>query len=685
VTPDSVIMVDWSGGNDAGPKPKKDAIWICEAVRGTPREPVYMRNRSRAEHWLGDRIAGALALGETLLIGFDFPFGYPAGFARALTGSDDQLTLWRWFADRIVDGPKANNRFDIAGEINRRFGGTGPFWANGLKRDIDGLPRTKASYTNPFPERRAVEHLAKGSFACWQMAGAGAVGGQVMMGLPVLDRLRRRFAGQVAVWPFEPLDAPVAFVEIWPSLTLGQPPVDRIKDAWQVEQVASAVSSLSAADLRAQLDVSAPEEGWILGVRATLSPPPLRNDCFALPAGIDWVPVDDALALLRSNLSCVVADATVPLAQASGRVLAQDVVATRSNPPQANSAVDGYGFAGGAPEGVMRLPLLMGRAAAGVPYDGDVPEGAALRILTGAALPRGVDTVVLEEDVTPGADAIAFRGPLRRGANARKAGEDVVVGDVALRAGRVLTPADLALMSAVGQGDVACLAPLRVGILSTGDELVEAGATAGPGQIFDANRPMLCALAQGWGYCAADLGRVADDRDALRAALDRAVDRADVILTSGGASAGDEDHVSALLAEAGALQMWRIAIKPGRPLALGLWRGVPVFGLPGNPVAALVCALVFARPAMSVLAGAGWSEPLGFMVPAAFEKRKKPGRREFLRARIRDGAAQVFGSEGSGRISGLSWAEGLVELSDGAVHVRVGDPVRYVPFGSFGM
>ncbi|NNK15672.1 MAG: bifunctional molybdopterin-guanine dinucleotide biosynthesis protein MobB/molybdopterin molybdotransferase MoeA, partial [Sulfitobacter sp.] len=181
------------------------------------------------------------------------------------------------------------------------------------------------------------------------------------------------------------------------------------------------------------------------------------------------------------------------------------------------------------------------------------------------------------------------------------------------------------------------------------------------------------------------LGRAPDDREALRNRFDAASAEVDVILTSGGASAGDEDHVSALLQEAGAMSLWRIAIKPGRPLALGLWQGVPVFGLPGNPVAAMVCTLVFARPAMGVLAGAGWSEPQGFDVPAAFTKRKKAGRREYLRARMRDGKAEAFASEGSGRISGLSWAEGLVELPEPAAEISPGDMVRFIPYGSFGV
>ena len=413
--------------------------------------------------------------------------------------------------------------------------------------------------------------------------------------------------------------------------------------------------------------------------------PPLRNDCFALPAGVNWTPVDDALALLRDRLTVVTGAERVPLMQAAGRILAEDVLAKRSNPPQPNSAVDGYGFAGPVPEGSCILPLIKGRAAAGIPFDGTVPQGHALRILTGATLPEGVTTVILEEDVTVRDHHIAFHGPLKQEANTRKAGEDVVEGAVALVAGRLVTPADLALLSAVGVAEVSVRKLLRAGILSTGDELVEPGDPTGPGQIYDANRPMLLSLIARMGFDAVDLGRVPDDRGELEQRLDGAAKQADVILTSGGASAGDEDHVSALLRGAGAIQEWRIALKPGRPLVLGMWRETPVFGLPGNPVAAMVCTLIFARPALSLMAGAGWQAPQGFDVPAAFEKRKKPGRREYLRARIRNGRAEVFRSEGSGRISSLSWAEGLVEIKDGAYHIQPGDPVRFIPYGSFGL
>jgi molybdopterin molybdotransferase len=419
-----------------------------------------------------------------------------------------------------------------------------------------------------------------------------------------------------------------------------------------------------------------------------LVPPRLRNDCFAMPQGVSWVPVDDALARLRASLHAVTASEPVPVAQAFGRVLADPVAARRSNPPAANAAVDGYGFAHAATgAGVQRLPLVAGRAAAGQPLAGAVPPGHAVRILTGAILPEGVDTVVLEEDCATDGTMVAFDGPVKPRSNTRKAGEDVAAGAQALPAGRVLGPADLALLSALGVAQVPVRRRLRVAVLSTGDELLpDPAAPAALHQIYDANRPMLLALSAGWGFEAVDLGHAPDDAAAIAARLDEGAAQADVILTSGGASAGDEDHVSRLLRDRGNLSAWRVAVKPGRPLALALWGGVPVFGLPGNPVAAFTCALVFARPALSLLSGAGWALPQGFTVPAGFEKVKKAGRREYLRARLDDeGRAAVFRSEGSGRISGLSWATGFVELPDGAVTIAPGDPVRYIPYASFGV
>ncbi|ETX30317.1 gephyrin-like molybdotransferase Glp [Roseivivax isoporae] len=456
-------------------------------------------------------------------------------------------------------------------------------------------------------------------------------------------------------------------------------------EAWRMRLAAAALLAIARSGTPPRvLDAVALRRA----VPSTLVPPRLRDDCFAMPQGVAWIPVDDALARLRAGLHAVTGSHTVPLADAGGRVLAREVTALRSNPPAANAAVDGYGFAHASiGVGPQRLPLVRGRAAAGQPFAGAVPPGAAVRILTGAILPEGVDTVVLEEDCASDGAAVVFDGPVKPGANTRRAGEDVVAGTPAFGAGHVLRAPDLALLSALGVSEVPVRARLRVGVLSTGDELADrVAADAPPHVIADANRPMLLSLLAGWGIDAVDLGRAPDDADDIARRLDHGAATCDAILTSGGASAGDEDHMSRLLRTRGTLQSWRIALKPGRPLALALWDGVPVFGLPGNPVAAFVCALVFARPALSMLSGAGWTEPPGFTVPAAFSKSKKPGRREFLRARLdAQGRADVFRSEGSGRISGLAWATGLVELPDGAAEIAPGDPVTFRPYAGFGV
>jgi molybdopterin molybdotransferase len=414
----------------------------------------------------------------------------------------------------------------------------------------------------------------------------------------------------------------------------------------------------------------------------------LSDDCFALPPGVDWTPVDAALERLRAAVACVTGVEEAALDEAAGRILAVPVVARRANPPKANAAVDGYAFAweslGGAAQA--DLALAEGRAAAGAPLAGRLPTGMAVRILTGAEIPAGADTVVLEEDAEVAGGRVRFRAPRRRGANTRSAGEDAEAGAEVLEAGRRLTPADLARAAAVGVDRVTVRRRLRVAVLSTGDELIQPGADPAAPGIFDANRPMLKALAAAQGFRVVDLGAVADREGAVRAALDRGAAEGEAIVTTGGASTGDEDHVSRLLAAEGRVSTWRIAIKPGRPLALGSWRGTPVFGLPGNPVAAFVTFLIFARPALAVMAGGEWRGPQGFLVPAAFEKDKKAGRREYLRARLRqDGRVEVFHSEGSGLIGGLSWADGLVELPDRALTVRPGDPVRYLPYSGFGL
>jgi molybdopterin molybdotransferase len=413
---------------------------------------------------------------------------------------------------------------------------------------------------------------------------------------------------------------------------------------------------------------------------------PLRNDCFALPPGVNWTPVEEALERLRSRLHPVVdIEHAVALSEAHGRILARDVLAPRAHPPNTNSAVDGYALAGPLTDVPCTLPLIDGRSAAGEPYHGIVPAGHAIRILTGAVIPAGTDTVVLEEDCEVVDGQLKLNGTLKQGANARKAGEDIQAEDRILTAGTRLTPTQISVLASVGMATVDVFQRLRVGVLSTGDEVKPVGATVTDWQIYDANRPMLSALVSQLGYELVDLGHVLDRAEEVKAALERGAEQCDLILTSGGVSAGDEDHVSKTLKEHGEISNWRIAIKPGRPLALAMFQGTPVVGLPGNPVAAWVCALRFGAPAMALLAGAEWFEPQAYVMPANFSKNKKPGRSEMLRARVRDGQVEVFGSEGSGRVTGLAWSEGLVELDESALTIEPGTPVRFIPYGSFGL
>ena len=599
---DTIVVVDWSASATPSPaKPSKDAIWIAVA-RGDAVETSYHRTRADAVKILADLFDSEIAAGRRVLAGFDFPFGYPTGFAHAVTGQRDPLALWDWLAENVQDGDdNANNRFQVAAALNRMFPDQRPFWGRPQSLQTVDVPATKSARYDRFSERRAVEAQVPTAQPVWKLYTTGSVGSQALLGLARLSALRARFGAQLSIWPFEAPNARIVLAEVWPSLLAkaiaARIRPDDIKDDVQVRVLAEALVQCDArGDLGRVMDAGngPADEGWILGVGAealltpSLTPPPLRDDCFALPAGVAWMPVDTALGLLQARLQPVVGTQTISVAEGDQRVLSSDAVARRANPPGANAAVDGYGFAHDATgDGPQTLPLVDGRAAAGAPFKGAVPNGNAVRILTGALIPEGVDTVILEEDTRTDGHAIAFRGPLRRGANTRRAGEDVTTGAQVLPRGHILRPPDLALLSAVGLARVAVFERLKVGVLSTGDELAPPDSTDDPARTFDANRPMLLAMARRWGHEAVDLGHVGDDRDALRGRLDSS--ETDVIVTSGGASAGDEDHVSALLRITGTLTAWRIALKPGRPLAMGQWGAVPVFGLPGNPVAAMVC------------------------------------------------------------------------------------------------
>ena len=409
----------------------------------------------------------------------------------------------------------------------------------------------------------------------------------------------------------------------------------------------------------------------------------LSDDCFAFGSAL--LTVAGALAEIEARVTPVVGTETVPLSAAAGRILARDIIATMNLPPHDNSAVDGYAVAHAdlIPDRDTVMPVT-GRAAAGHPLDRPARRGEAIRIFTGAPMPEGTDTVLMQEDCAFEAGRVRLKPGIRRGANRRHAGEDITEGEVALPAGQRLRAPDLGLAAAVGHHELSVFRPLRVALLSTGDEVRDPGAPLPQGTIYDANRFMLAALLTGLGCVVSDFGIHPDREAAIVDALATVSAQHDLIVTSGGVSTGEEDHIKSAVERLGTLHFWRLAIKPGRPVALGQVGGVPLIGLPGNPVAVVVTFLVLARPLIAKLAGATTCDPRLFPVRAGFGYRKKPGRREYLRASLeRDGDAVVavkYARDGAGILSSIVRSDGLVILDEAVSELAAGTMVDFLPF-----
>jgi molybdopterin molybdotransferase len=407
----------------------------------------------------------------------------------------------------------------------------------------------------------------------------------------------------------------------------------------------------------------------------------LSDDCFAF--GGPLLSVDDCTAMIRERISLVAGTEIVALAEADGRVLAHDLIAATALPPFDNSAVDGYALrhADLLPGAETVLPIS-GRVTAG-----SAPalpaKGAAIRIFTGAPMPQGLDTVFMQEDVQVSGGSVHLPPGLKAGANRRLKGEDIARGEIALKAGRCLGPAELALAAATGAAFLTVRKHLTIGVFSTGNELAEPGQALGEAAIYDANRVMLLAMAARQGCAVRDLGIIRDDAAALAKALAEAARSCDLILTSGGVSTGEEDHVKAAVEAVGALTFWRIAIKPGRPVAMGVVAGVPFVGLPGNPVAAFVTFACVVRPLIAQLGGAGPPRPLRVPVRLGFAYKKKSGRREYVRVSLTladDGMleAQKYMREGAGIITSMTSTDGLLELADGSTTLQPGDRAMFL-------
>jgi molybdopterin molybdotransferase len=414
------------------------------------------------------------------------------------------------------------------------------------------------------------------------------------------------------------------------------------------------------------------------------------DDCFAFPER--RLLHGEALALLRALASPLEGSERAILYEAAGRVSAEAVNAPRAVPAHTNAAVDGYAFAFDAYDAKDgTLFYIGGRAAAGSPMQGAPVERSAVRIFTGAIMPEGCDTVAMQEDCRAGdGTAVFIPGGLKRGANRRLAGEDVAEGAAVILPGQRLRPQDAAALAASGAGSIACFKKPRMCVFSTGNEVLAPGAKFSPGKVYDSNGPMLSGLFAPLGLTVDYRGILADSREAVDSALRSAARDYDLIVTSGGASLGEEDHVIAALRAADALSLWQLAIKPGRPMGLGKIGSCLCFALPGNPVAVLVCALLYVWPVVRRLSGEPWIEPQRLAFPAGFEiKTRKQGRREFFRGWLDSDSAGIavkkYERDGSGLISSLRAATGLIEIPEEIAKIREGDPVSFIPFSAFGI
>jgi len=410
---------------------------------------------------------------------------------------------------------------------------------------------------------------------------------------------------------------------------------------------------------------------------------------------------EEAIALLADRLPRITDTQTIALSEAAGRVLAQDIVAPHAVPLHTNAAVDGNAFAH-EDLSANALPISQ-RIAAGHLAPPALEPGTAARIFTGAVMPSGAETVAMQEDCTLIGETVQLPMALKAGANCRHAGEDLAEGETVLKAGTVLKASHIAAAASVGAGQLMAFRPLKVALFSNGDELRDPEATASnpirPGEVFDTNGPMLKAAMADLPVTIVCKDMIGDTFDATRTALSQASQQADVIITSGGASRGEEDHMLTALEALGKRHLWQLAIKPGRPMMMGQMpreasnppassslQDCLYFGLPGNPVAAFVCFLLYLRPALIKLAGGPFRQDTRFTVTSGFDiVSKKPDRREFLRARLveqSDGrlVAQKFDRDGSGLISSLRTSDGLVEIEEHVTSLRKGEPVRFLPF-----
>lgn len=398
-----------------------------------------------------------------------------------------------------------------------------------------------------------------------------------------------------------------------------------------------------------------------------------------------------ARQMIRSFVRPLTETEALPLKAALGRVLADDVISFINVPAHDNSAMDGYAFHGSALEDQAVTLRVIGTAYAGRPFNGAVPRGDCVRVMTGAVMPEGCDTVMPHELASSASDTEVTLPPgkVQPGDNRRLAGEDLAMGGAAVMQGKILTPSDLGLIASLGIGKINVCRKLRVAYFSTGDELRTPGEALDEGSVYDSNGYTLHGMLHRMGCEPIDMGVVKDEPAALETALRKACSVADAVITSGGVSAGDADYTRKMMARLGDVLFWKIAMRPGRPMAFGeITSGKDsalLLGLPGNPVATMVSFYFFARDALYQLMGASPPEALMVAVPSGADLRKKPGRTEYQRGILRTDAqgfqrVYITGSQGSGILSSMSEANCMVMLDHEQGDVKAGDLVQVIPF-----
>jgi len=392
-----------------------------------------------------------------------------------------------------------------------------------------------------------------------------------------------------------------------------------------------------------------------------------------------------ALTVIKSNTIFEPKDKSIPISQALGKILSEDIFSTRNVPPHSNSAVDGYAISfKDLKQNPNKIFNISGKSKAGMLPKINIKKMCAVRVLTGAILPKGLDTVVMEEDCQIDQKKIRIKINIIKGINYRKLGEDIKVKDKLFNKGHKLRPQDIGALSSIGLKKVKIYKSLRVGVFSSGDEIVTTKNVPKVGQLFDSNKPMIIGLLEKIGCNPTDLGILPDQKIQIIKKFLSASKKFDLLISSGAMSLGDEDHIKRILDEDGNLKVWRIAIKPGRPVGYGFYKNTPILALPGNPTAAFVTFLMLGIPLINKMSGLKKVNNKRYKLPINFHYNKKSGRIEYLRVKtvLKNGKLFLnkFSKEGAGILSSVTWADGLAIIDENTTRLKLDDMVDYISF-----